>query len=167
MAVPTSNRGQTSTAGYSGSSYSEPQTFLEIGITPPGHVSRWWVREGYDGLGQHGYAPYFPYPYTGPTPFGSNSETQDDRFPLTQTGEMQMQGMGLRQMPAPTASQGLAMGLRQLPAPAGSQGPTDLGESQVPLSWESKVPISDESQMPDLGGSQIPYEGDVEMLGPD
>jgi hypothetical protein len=48
-----------------------------------------------------------------------------------------MQGMGLRQMPASVASQGLAMGLRQLPAPAGSQGPTDLGESQVPLSWES------------------------------
>jgi hypothetical protein len=90
VAVPTSDRGQTSIAGYSGSPYSEPLTFSQMGITPPSHVTRWWVREGYDGLGQHGYASYFPYPYTGPTPCESDSETQDDRFPQTQTGEMQM-----------------------------------------------------------------------------
>jgi len=120
VAVPTSDHGQTSTAGYSCSPYSELPTFLQMEITPPGHVTRWWVREGYDGLGQHGYVPYFPYPYTRPTPCGSDSETQDDRFPLTQTGEIQMQGMGLRQMLTSAASQGPAIGLRQLPAPTRS-----------------------------------------------
>jgi hypothetical protein len=78
------------------------------------------VREGYDGMMPHGYAPYFPYPYTGPTPCESDSETQDDRFLLPQTREMQMPAMGLRQMSAPAAMQGPAMGLRQMPASAAS-----------------------------------------------
>jgi hypothetical protein len=121
VAVPTSDRVRTSTAGYSCSPYSDPSTLSLDGITPPGHVTRWWVRQGYDGLGQHGYAPYFPYPYTGPAPCEFDSETQDDRFPLPHTRERQMQGMGLRQMPTPAASQGPAMRLRQLPTPAGSQ----------------------------------------------
>jgi hypothetical protein len=54
-------------------------------------------------MGPHGYAPYFPYTYSGPTgpmPCRSDSETHDDRFPLPQTGEMQMPAVGLGQMPA-------------------------------------------------------------------
>jgi hypothetical protein len=117
-------------------------------------------------MGPHGYAPYFPYTYTAPMPCGSDSETQDDRFPLPQTGKMQMPAVGLGQMPAQAAMQGQIMGLRQMPASAASQGPGP-GESQVPLSGESQVPLFGESQMPDLGGSQIPHEGDVAMLGPD
>jgi hypothetical protein len=134
-------------------------------------------------MGPHGYASYFPYPYTGPMPCGYNSETQDDRFPLLQTGEMQMSAVGLGQMPALVAMQGqmpaLAtmqgqiMRLRQMPASAVSQGlgPGESqvplsGESQVPISGESQLPLSGESQMPNLGGSQIPHEGDVAMLGP-
>jgi hypothetical protein len=65
---------------------------------------------------------------TGPMPCGSDSETQDDRFPLPQTREMQMPAMGLRQMPVTTVSQGPAIGLRQVPAPAANQGPS-RGES--------------------------------------
>jgi hypothetical protein len=80
-------------------------------------------------MGPHGYASYFSYPYsTGPMPCGSDSETQDDRFPLPQTGEMQMPAMGL--------GQSQIMGLRQMPASAASQG-LGPGESQVPLSGES------------------------------
>jgi hypothetical protein len=66
---------------------------------------------------------YFLYTYTGPTPCGPDSETQDDRFPLSQPGEMQM------------------------PAPAERQGPAP-GESQVPLSGESQMLDMGESQMP-------------------
>jgi hypothetical protein len=133
-------------------------------------------------MGPHGYAPYFPYPYTRPMPRRSDSETHDDRFLLPQTGEMQMQAIGLRQMPAPAVMQGPAMGLRHVPASAASQGPAPgesqvplFGESQVPLSEESQVPLSEESQvplsgesqMPDLGRSHISHEGDIVMLGPD
>jgi hypothetical protein len=125
-------------------------------------------------MGPHDYAPYFPYTYTGPMPCGSDSETQDDRFPLPQTGEMQMPAVGLGQMPAQAMMQGQIMGLRQRPASAASQG-LGHGESQVPLFGESQGPISGEiqvslsggSQMPDLGGSQILHEGDVAMLGTD
>jgi hypothetical protein len=85
VAVSTSDHGPTSTAGYSCSPYEMPLTFSQMGITSPGHVTRWWVREG---MGPHGYAPYFPYPYIGPMSCGSDSETQDDRFPLLQTEEM-------------------------------------------------------------------------------
>jgi hypothetical protein len=125
-------------------------------------------------MGPHGYAPYFPYTYTAPMTCNHDSETHDDRFHLSQTGEMQMPTMGLGQMPAQTAMQGQIMGLRQIPASAASQGPAAgesqvplYGESQVPLPGESLVPLSGESQMPDLGGSQISHEGDVAMLGPD
>lgn len=92
----------------------------------------------------------FPYLYTGPTLCGSDSETQDDRFPLLQPGERQMPGMGLRQMPATGESRG--------PVPEGSQ---------APISRESQVPLAGESQGPDLGESQMPHEGDFGMLGPD
>jgi len=125
-------------------------------------------------MGPHGYAPYFPYTYTPPTPCNPDSETQDDRVLLSQTGEMQMPDVGLGQIPANLAMQGQIMGLRQMPASAASQGPGPgesqvplSGERQVPLSGESQVPLADESQMPDLGGSQLPHEGDVAMLGPD
>jgi hypothetical protein len=47
VVVPMSDHRQTSTAGYSCSPYSEPPTFSQMGITPPGHVTRWWVREGW------------------------------------------------------------------------------------------------------------------------
>jgi hypothetical protein len=86
---------------------------------------------------------YFPYTYTGPTPCGPNSETQDDRFPLSQPREMQMPATGLRQMPA--------LAERQGPAPGESQVPV-YGESQVHLS-ESHVLLSGESQVPDMGES--------------
>jgi len=119
VAVPTSDHGQTSTAGCSSSPYSELPTLSQIGFTPPGNVARWWVREG---MGPHGYAPYFSYTYTGPMPCGSDSETQDDRFPLPQTGEMQMSAVGLGQMPAQAATQGQIMGLRQRLASVASQG---------------------------------------------
>jgi hypothetical protein len=171
VAMPTSDHGQTSTAGYCSSPYSELPTLSQIGFTPPSNVARWWVRER---MGPHGYAPYFPYTYTGPMPYGSDSETHDDRFPLPQTGEMQMPTVGLGQMPAQAAMQGQIMGLRQMPASAASQGlrpgesPAPLsGQSQVPISGESQVPLSDKSQMSDLGGSQILHEGDVAMLGTD
>jgi hypothetical protein len=117
--LPTSDHGQTSTAGYCSSPYSELPTLSQIGFTPPGNVARWWVREG---MGPHGYAPYFPYTYTGPMPCGTDSETHDDRFPLPQTEEMQMPAVGLGQMPAQTVIQGQIMGLRQMPALAASQG---------------------------------------------
>jgi hypothetical protein len=170
VAVPTSDHGQTSTAGCCSSPYSEPPTLSQIGFTPPGNVAQWWVREG---MGPHGYAPYFSYTYTTPMTCKPDSETQDDRFPLSQTEEMQMPTVGLGQMPAQAAMQGQIMGLRQMPASAASQGPRPE-ESQVPLSWESQVPLpgesqvplSGESQMPDLGGSQIPHEGDIAMLVP-
>jgi hypothetical protein len=71
---------------------------------------------------------------------------------------MQGQIMGLRQLPASAASQGLGPGESQVPL---------SGESQVPISRKSQVPLSGESQMPDLGGSQILHEWDVAMLGTD
>jgi hypothetical protein len=142
VGVTTSDHGQTSTAGYFSSPYSVPPTFSQMGITSPGHVTQWWAREGHDWMRTHGYMPYFPYTYTRPAPCGSESETQDDEFPMSQTGEMQMPAMGLGQMPAPARPQGLAPG-------------------------ESQVPLSGESQVPDLGESQMPPEGDVAILGSD
>jgi hypothetical protein len=87
VVVPTSDHGHISTAGCSSSPYSELQTLCQIGFTPPGNVTRWWLGEG---MGPHGYAPYFPYTYTPPTPCNPDNETQDDRVLLSQTGEMQM-----------------------------------------------------------------------------
>jgi hypothetical protein len=72
-------------------------------------------------MGPHGYVPYFPFTYTGPMPCGSDSETQYDRFPLPQTGEILMLFVGLGQMPEQAAMQGQIMGLRQMPALATSQ----------------------------------------------
>jgi len=130
-----------------------------MGITSPGHVTRWWVREGHDAISPHwANMGYYPYPFTRPTPCGSDSETQDDRFPLPQSRERQMLAKGVRQMPVPGESQGPAAGGRQTPI---------SGESQVPLSGESQVPLYEESQVPDWGGLQMPHEGDIAMLGPD
>jgi hypothetical protein len=124
-----SDHGQTGFARYSCSPYSVPSTFSQLGITSLGHVTRWWVREGHDGIRPlWANMPYTPYPWSEPAPCGSNSETQDDRFPLLQPGE--------RQMPA--------TGVRQMPAPGRSQMPT-LGESQAPISRESQVPLYGES----------------------
>jgi hypothetical protein len=103
MAVPTSDHGQTSTAGCRSSPLSELPTLSQIGFTPPGNVARWWVREG---MGPHGYASYFPYTYTGPMTCNPDSETQDDRFPLSQTGEMQMPAVGLGHVPSQAGMQG-------------------------------------------------------------
>jgi hypothetical protein len=72
--------------------------------------------------------PYFPYTYIGPTPYGSDSETQDDRFPLPQLGERQMPAMGMRQMQTSGESQGSA--------PGGSQA-LFSGKTQVPLLEDS------------------------------
>jgi hypothetical protein len=95
------------------------------------------VREGHDASSPHwANMSYFPYTYIGPTTCGPNSETQDDRFPLSQPREMQMPATGLRQMPAPVERQG--------PAPR---------ESHVSLSGESHVSLSGESQVPDMGES--------------
>jgi hypothetical protein len=76
---------QTGSAGYSYSPYSEQPSFSKLGITSPGHVTRWWVREGHDGISQHSWAhmPYTQYLWFGPAPCGSDSETQDDRFLLS------------------------------------------------------------------------------------
>jgi hypothetical protein len=80
-----------------------------MGITSPGHVTRWWVREGHDASSPHwANSVYYPYPFIGPMPCGPDSETQDDRFPLSQPREIQMPAAGLRQMPAPADSQGPA-----------------------------------------------------------
>jgi hypothetical protein len=92
-----SDHKQTSTAGCSSSPYSELPTLSQIGFTPPGNVTRWWLREG---MGPYGYTPYFPYTYTPPTPCNPDSETQDDRVLLSQTGEMQMPDVGLGPIPA-------------------------------------------------------------------
>jgi hypothetical protein len=120
VAEATSNHGQTSTAGCFSSPYSEAPTLSQIGFTASGNVTRWWLREG---MGPHGYVPYFPYTYTAPPPCNPDSETQDDRFLLSQTGEMQMPAMGLGQTPAQAAMQRQMMGLRQMPASAAGQGP--------------------------------------------
>jgi len=73
---------QTGSAGYSCSPYSEPPSFSQLGISSPGHVTRWWVQKGHDEIGQHSWAhmPYTPYPWSGPAPCGSDSETQDIGF---------------------------------------------------------------------------------------
>jgi len=92
-----SDHGQTSSTGYFSSPYSVPLTFSQMGITSPGHVTQWWVQEGHDGISPHwANMPYFPYTYTGPTPCGFDSETQDDRFSLPQPGERQMSATGVR-----------------------------------------------------------------------
>jgi hypothetical protein len=54
-------------------------------------------------MGPHGYALYFLYTYIALAPCNPDSETQDDRFLLSQTGEMQMPAVGLGQMPAQEA----------------------------------------------------------------
>jgi hypothetical protein len=75
------DHGQTNSVGYSCSPYSVPPTLSQMGITSAGHVTRWWVPEGYDGMNpHHAYMPYFLYLYTRPTPCGSDSETQNDRI---------------------------------------------------------------------------------------
>jgi hypothetical protein len=103
VAVLTSDHGQTSTAGPCSSPLSELPTLSQIGFTQPGNAYRWWVREG---RGPQGYAPYFPYTYSVPSTCNPDSETQDDRFPLSQTGEMQMPAVGFGQIPAQAAMQG-------------------------------------------------------------
>jgi hypothetical protein len=100
VAVPTSNHGQTSTAGPCSSPLSELSTLSQIGFTQPGNAYRWWVREG---MGPQDYAPYFPYTYSVPSTCNPDSETQDGRFSLSQTGEMQMPAVGLGQIPAQAA----------------------------------------------------------------
>jgi hypothetical protein len=76
VGVTTSDHRQTSTAGYSCSSYSVPPTFSQMGITSPGHVTRWWVREGHDAISPHwANMGYYPYPFTGPMSCGPDSET--------------------------------------------------------------------------------------------
>jgi hypothetical protein len=106
-------------------------------------------------MGPQGYTSYFPYTYTGPLTCNPDNKTQDNRFPLSQTGEMQMPAVGLGHVPAQAAMQGQIIGLRQMLASTGSQVP-GLGESQMPLSGESQVPLSSESQMPYLGGARVP-----------
>jgi hypothetical protein len=150
VGVTTSDHRQTSTAGYFSSPYSVPPTFSQMGITSPGHVTRWWAQEGHDWMSTHGSLSYFPYTYTGPAPCGSETETQDDRFSMPQAGEMQMSVTGLGQMSAPARPQG--------PSP---------GESQVPYFMESQVPLSGESQVSDFEESQMPPEGDVTVLSSD
>jgi hypothetical protein len=133
VGVTTSNHGQTSTAGYSCSPYLVLLTFSQMGITSPGHdaISPHWANMG-----------YYLYTFTGPTPCNPDSETQDDKFPLSQPGEMQMPATGLRQMPA-------------------------LAESHSQAPGESQVPLSGESQVPSLGESQMPHEEDSTMFGSD
>jgi hypothetical protein len=94
------------------------------------------------GLAHLANMSYIPYPFSIPTPCGSDSETQDDRFLLSQPRERQMPATGVRQMPEP--------GRSQMPA---------LGESQGPATVESQALISGESQMP--------HDGDFMTLGPD
>jgi hypothetical protein len=102
VGVTTSDHGQSNTGGYSCSPYSMPPTFSQIEVTSPGHVTQWWVREGHNASSPHwANMSYFPYTYTGPTPCGPDSETQDDRFRLSEPGEMQMPATGLRQMLTP------------------------------------------------------------------
>jgi hypothetical protein len=163
VAVPTSDHEQTSTAGPCSSPLSELPTLSQIGFTQPGNAYRWWVREG---MGSQGYTSYFPYTYSVPSTCNPDSETQDGRLPLSQTGEMQMPDVGLRQIPAQGAMQGQILGARQMPASGASQGPGHV-ESQMSLPGESQVPLSGESQMPDVGGSQSTHEEDVAMLGTD
>jgi hypothetical protein len=107
VAVPTSDHGQTSTAGPCSSPFSELPTLSQIGFTQPGNVARWWVREG---MGSQGYAPYFPYTSSVPSTCNPDSETQDGRFPLSQTGEMQMPTVGFGQIPAQATMQGQILG---------------------------------------------------------
>jgi hypothetical protein len=117
-------------------------------------------------MGSQGYAPYFPFTYSVPSTCNPDSETQDSRFPLSQTEEMQMPAVGLGQIPAQAAMHGQILGARQMPASGVSQGPGHV-ESQMPLSGESQMPLPGESQMPDVGGSQSTHDEDVAMLGTD
>jgi hypothetical protein len=158
VAWPTSDHGQTSTAGPCSSPFSEPPSLSQLGFTQPGNAYRWWVN-------QPGYASYSPFTCSVPT-CNPDSETQDCRLPLSQTGEMQMPAVGLGQIPAQAAMQGQILGPRQMPASGASQGPGHV-ESQMPLPGESQMPLSGESQMPDVGGSQTTHEEDVAMLGTD
>jgi hypothetical protein len=135
VGTTTSDHGRASGAGYS--PYLLPPTFLHMGITSPGHVARWWAREGHDAGSPHwANMGYYPYPFTPPMSCNPDNKIQDDRFPLSQLGEMQMPATVLRQMPAPAERQG--------PVPRESQVPV-YGESQVLLSGESQVPLSGES----------------------
>jgi hypothetical protein len=79
-----SDPGQTSAAGYSPSPY---PTFSQLGITSLGHVDRWWARECHD---PSRFPLYYPFLLTPPMPVNPDCETQDDRFPLSQPGEMPM-----------------------------------------------------------------------------
>ncbi|XP_062171470.1 uncharacterized protein LOC133877245 isoform X2 [Alnus glutinosa] len=179
VAVPTSDHGQSSTAGPCSSPLSELPTLSQIGFTQPGNAYRWWLREG---MGSQGYAPYFPYTYSGPMTCNPDSETQDVGFPLSQTGEMQMPAMGLGQIPAQAAMPGQILGPRQMPASGASQGPGPRqmpasgasqgpgprrmpasGASQGPRHVESQMPLSGESQMPLSGESQMPLSGESQM----
>jgi hypothetical protein len=63
-------------------------------------------------MGPQGYAPYFPYTYSVPMACNLDSETQDERFHLSQTGEMQILAVGLGHVPAQAAMQGQIMGFR-------------------------------------------------------
>jgi hypothetical protein len=106
-------------------------------------------------MGPQGYAPYFPYTYSVPMACNPDSETQDERFDLSQTWEIQIPAVGLGHVSAQAAIQGQIMGFRQMPASTASQG-LGPGESQMPVSGESQVPLFGESQMPDLGGARVP-----------
>jgi hypothetical protein len=158
VGATTSAHGQTSGDGYT--LYYLPPTFSLMGITSPGHVDRWYVRDGH-ALTSHLYnVGYYQYPFTGPRLCGSDSETQDDRFPLPQSGEMQMPVAGLGPFLAPAVAD------RHGTGPMESQVPVSR-ESQVPVYGESQVPISGENQVPDTGESQMPHEGDGAMLDPE
>jgi hypothetical protein len=68
---------------------------------------------------------------------------------------MQIPAVELGHVPAQATMQGQIMGIRQMPASTASQGPGP-GESQMHVSGENQVPLSGESQMPDLGGARVP-----------
>jgi hypothetical protein len=123
------------------------------------------VRDGH-ALTSHLYnVGYYQYPFTGPRLCGSDSETQDDRFPMPQSGEMQMPVAGLGPLLALAVAErhGPGPGESQVPVSRESQVPV-YGESQVPHSGESQVSLLGESQVPDTGESQMPHEGDDAML---
>lgn len=107
----------TSSTGYFSSPYSVPPTF-SLSMS------------------------YFLYTYIGPTPCGSDIETQDDRFPLPQPGERQMSVTGVRQMLALGESQGL-----------------EPGGSHAPISGETQVPLAGQSQGRIWGRARCPMRG--------
>jgi hypothetical protein len=103
VGATTSAHGQTSGDGYT--PYSLPPTFSQMGITSPGHVDRWYVRDGH-ALTSHLYnVGYYQYPFTRPRLCGSDSETQDNRFPLPQSGEMQMPAAGMGPLLTPAVAE--------------------------------------------------------------